>query len=252
MSKTYEQIISALYDGLKNDSFVYAFWIEGSAARDAMDEYSDLDLWFDVEDGKEDKILAEIEKIFLKLGSVDYSYRPEKPHPQIIYKIFHITDTSELLLLDVNIQSHSREFIFTKGLRGEEVRVIFDKALVVKFKDFDEKEFQKSQEKAVFHLEKMFAQQARVKAMAKRGQFIDAFRYYNKYILEPLTDLLKIKYAPNQPAFVKYDFKDLPNDILSELESLYKIQSVKDILSKIDTANKLFEKIKKSSPVPLC
>jgi len=237
-----EQIVIALRNGLENSPFVYAFWLEGSWATGAMDEYSDLDLWFDVEDGKEDEILTAIEVIFSKLSSVDYSYQPEKPHPQILYKIFHIADTPEFLLLDVNIQSHSRKFEFTKGLRGEEVKIIFDKAEVIQFKDFDENDFRKSRENTAFHLKKMFALQSRVKAMAKRNEFIDAFRYYNKYILEPLTELLRMKYAPNKPIFVKYISKDLPQETLTELENLYKVQSAEDILSKIDLAILLFQK----------
>lgn len=242
MSINQEQIIGAVRSGLENNPLVYAFWLEGSGATGAMDEYSDLDLWLDVEDGKEDEILEEAKTVFSNLGSIDYSYQPEKPHPKILYKIFHIADTPEFLLLDVNIQSHSRKFVFTKGLRGEEVRVVFDKAGVVKFKDFDEQDFRKSQEHAAFHLKKMFAQQARVKAMAKRNEFIDAFRYYYKYIVEPITQLLRMKYAPSQPTFVKYISKDLPKNVLAELENLYKVQSTEDILSKIDLAISLFQK----------
>lgn len=237
-----EQIINSVRDGFENNPFVRAFWLEGSAAAGTTDEYSDLDLWLDVADGKEDEILAEVETIFSRFNSIDYSYQPEKPHPKILYKIFHIADTPEFLLVDMNIQSYSRQFIFTKGLRGEEVKVIFDKAGVIKFKNFDEQDFRKSQEHTAFHLKKMFVQQSRVRAMAKRNEFIDAFRYYYKYTLEPLTQLLRMKYSPNQPTFVKYTSRDLPKDVLAELENIYKVQSTGDILSKIDLAKSLFQK----------
>lgn len=243
MTDLIKQIINNLKDNLQNNFWVYAFWLEGSAAKDEMDEYSDLDLWFDVKDEKVDEVMGEIEQILSEFGQLDFSYQQEKPHPQIVHKIFHIVGMPESLFLDVNIQSHSREFIFTKDMPGEETKTIFDKVGVIKFKDFDAEKFRESQESLASHLRKRFEQQARVKTLVNRGEFVDAFKYYNKYILEPLTDLTKLRYAPEKPIFIKGISRILPPDVLGDLEKLYKIHSIEDISSKIDLANKLFQKI---------
>ena len=236
-----ERIIDVINTDLKNNPFVYAFWLEGADAADVVDEYSDMDIWFDVEDGKENTIFSAIEKSLEKLGPLDFIYEQEKPHPQIRHKIYHIKNTPDTLLLDVCIQSHSRKFVFTKDLPGEEVKVIFDKSNVIKFKEFDEKLFKESQIKKNHDLKHIFAQESRVTKMIKRRQFIDAFKFYCKFILEPLSELLRMRYAPRKQLFLKYIAKDLPINIAQQLESLYQIASLEEMAIKIEKAKKMFD-----------
>lgn len=237
-----EQIIKAIEDGLKNNPSVFAFWLEGADASGLLDEYSDMDMWLDVEDGQENSIFQRVEEILKNLGELDFAYEQEQPYPQIRHKNFHIKGTPDSLLLDVCIQSHGREFEFTKGLRGEEVKIIFDRPGVIKFKEFDESQWKKMQEKRVHHLKHIFAQEARVTKMIKRGEFIDAFHFYYKFILQPLSELLRIRYDPQQQAFLKYISKDLPKDIATILENLYKVNSLDEMTTKIETARNLFTK----------
>ena len=37
--------------------YVYAMWLEGADGLNQVDEYSDLDFWFDVEDSKRDSFI---------------------------------------------------------------------------------------------------------------------------------------------------------------------------------------------------
>lgn len=53
-----EKIISDLAIGLKEVSFVYAFWLEGSDGTNTVDEYSDIDICIDVEDGEENNVFS--------------------------------------------------------------------------------------------------------------------------------------------------------------------------------------------------
>ena len=138
------------------------------------------------------------------------------------------------------MQSNNRKFVFTKDMPGEEVKIIFDKANVIIFKDFDEDEFAIYLKTRIYHLEHIFWQNVKVKKLIVRKEFIDAFHFYYKYILLPLTELLRIKYAPRKQLFLKYISKDLPKDIYITLESLYKISSFEEMLTKIEIANKLF------------
>ena len=50
---TRDEIIEHLTDKLKNDSLVYAFWLEGADAQDRTDDYSDIDICLSVEAGHE-------------------------------------------------------------------------------------------------------------------------------------------------------------------------------------------------------
>ncbi len=238
-------IIELLYEQLKNNPNVYAFWLEGADASGLTDEYSDLDIWFDVEDGKENLIFSEIEKILEKLGPLDFIYEQEQPHDLIHHKVYHVKNTATTLLLDICIQSHSRKFFFTIDLPGEEVKIIFDKDNVIKFKEFDERQWNEFLEKRIYHLKNIFHQDSRVIKMIKRREFIDAFNFYYKFTLQPLTELLRIKYAPKKQIFLKYISQDLPEDLSKQLEDLYKINSLEEMFIKLTLAKKLFNNVLK-------
>lgn len=240
---TREQIIEAIYETFKDNPYVYALWLEGADATGSVDEYSDLDIWLDVENGKEDSVFVELERNLNKLSPLDFNYEQEQSHPQIRHKIYHIKNTSDTLLLDVCIQSHSREFVFTKNLPGEEVKIIFDKSEVIKFKEFDEALFNAEQKQRVFHLKHIFLQESRVIKMIKRGQFIDAFNFYKKYILEPLSEIIRIRYAPRKQIFMKYISRDLPQEVAKQLESLYQVNSLEELNVKIRIAKKMFKNV---------
>ena len=61
MEITREHIIERFSDRLINNHFVYALWLEGADATGTVEEYSDIDLWLDVDDGHEEKIFEEVE-----------------------------------------------------------------------------------------------------------------------------------------------------------------------------------------------
>lgn len=56
-----------------------------------------------------------------------------------------------------------------------------------------------------------------------RKNYIEAFAFYNSYVLRPLIELLRIKYGPDEhynfaTRYVHYEF---PEDIVKRLEGLY-------------------------------
>lgn len=44
-----DEIIEYLKDFAINKEYVYAMWLEGADGVNRVDEYSDIDFWFDVE-----------------------------------------------------------------------------------------------------------------------------------------------------------------------------------------------------------
>ena len=82
MSIKRAQIIKILSKELKNNSFVFAFWLEGSEGTNTVDKYSDLDFWLDVKDGEEKNIAKEFKKILSQIAPIDFEYEMPKPHPK--------------------------------------------------------------------------------------------------------------------------------------------------------------------------
>jgi predicted nucleotidyltransferase len=57
-----QEILAYLQAKLEPHPHVHALWLEGADARNKVDEYSDIDLWLDVEDGHEESVLLKLEQ----------------------------------------------------------------------------------------------------------------------------------------------------------------------------------------------
>ena len=244
MKITRKQIINELKHGLEKSPSIFAFWLEGADALDSVDKYSDLDIWIDVRDGQENKIMKELENILSRTNPLDFSYEVDHPHPKIRQKFFHIKGTSEFLVIDICLQSHSRKFYYELENEGEKVNIIFDKKNVIRFQSIDKKKLRKSIHGRIKELKKTFPFfYVWVKKEVERKDFLEALEYYHQHILRPLVEILRIKYQPTKKDFhMKHIAKDLPQDVLKKVEDLYKISSIKDIKLKSQKANKLFSK----------
>jgi hypothetical protein len=239
-----ERIIEAITNNFINNPVVYALWLEGADSTHAVDEFSDIDLWLDVEDGREDDIFSQIERLLTEIGPLDFIYQAEHPHPKIRHKVFHLQDTSEFLLLDICIQSHSRkaeESEFVVGDPIESPRVIFDKAAVIRFRPLDKAQLQRQLQARIFHLEHIFARRSGAKKYVMRNEFLEALAYYHRYVLEPLVELLRIRYTPLHYGYGPVHIsRHLPQDVVLALEALYKITTMDDVLEGIHKAESLF------------
>ncbi|MBN2076082.1 MAG: hypothetical protein JW762_11080 [Dehalococcoidales bacterium] len=234
------RIIKAIENGLKDNPAVFAFWLEGADSTDMVDRYSDIDVWLDVKDGEEQEIFEEVEKVLSGLAQIDYSYESENPHPKIRQKSFHLRGTSEYLMVDVCIQSHSRDYQFIKGI-GEDPLVVFKRG-GIRFRDAEESELHQILVDRVHHIKHIFSQQLRVLSKIERGEFLEAWMYYSKWTLQPLAELLRIRYAPHKyDHYFKHIQRDLPGEIVSQLEELVKIKSLEDIRQGVTRASELFK-----------
>ncbi|MBP7992684.1 MAG: hypothetical protein KAZ30_03450 [Candidatus Magasanikbacteria bacterium] len=233
MSITRNDIVARLKAAFEPNPKVYAFWLEGSDSLGSVDKYSDLDIWFDVEDGHEQKIMKEVERVLKTLAPLDLVYHYNHSDPKIIQEHLHIKGTSEFLLLDICIQSHSRKAKFTKEMTHELPFPIFDKTKITKLYSLNQKAVNKEIAARVEHLRLEVAQSSRVKKYILRGQFLESWVYYNRWILGPLVELFRIKYAPlTRDMGLVHISNYLPKKELKQLESLYQVKSVKDIGTK--------------------
>jgi predicted nucleotidyltransferase len=239
---TRDRIIKLLAESLKSNSYVFAFWLEGADVHDRTDEFSDIDIWIDTEDQHDSKILDEIENILSRLAKIDFAHEVEHPNPKIRQKFFHLEGTSDFLIIDLCIQKHSRVFWYRDRFQDEKAKVIFDKKNVIQYKPVNQKKFDKKISEKIKNLEKTFLFfQVWVRKSIKRKNFLEALGNYHEKVLEPLVTLLRIKHQPTKHNFYLKDISyDIPKNILSELEDLYKVTSIHDIKTKIKKANKLF------------
>jgi len=132
-------------------------------------------------------------------------------------------------------------------MKDEKAKVIFDKQNVIETRKMDTAKFQLEQEKRIEELQKTFLFfQAWVKKGISRNSFLETLSYYHSFVLEPLTELIRIRYQPTKRHFgLKHIERDLPYEIIRELENLYVINSITEISFKSQQANILFFKVLK-------
>ena len=87
----------------------------------------------------------------------------------------------------------------------------------------------------------MFAQRARLLPRLRRGHFLEALAYYRRFVLEPLVELLRLQHAPHKADYaLKHIERDLPPDLVRQLESLHRVTSCDDIAARMEDAVALF------------
>ncbi len=224
---------------------VYAAWLEGADALDRVDAYSDIDLWLDVEDGHEEEVVSVVRAALGSLGEIALEHHNDHPHPKIKQVFFRLEEASKYLILDLCIQSHSRNEPFAKD---EPFEVLFDKVDVLLTQPFDEVKFKQEVELRAEQLQREFElRQVWVEKAVARGHFLEALHRYHVYVLEPLIELLRLRYVPSKGDYHLKDIAhDLPDDMVKTLEDLYRVTSLEDIeVKKLGAVNLFAQTLRK-------
>lgn len=242
-----QKILKHLQTKLETNEQVYAMWLEGSDGTGTSDEFSDLDINVDVEDSYELEALSFIRKSLEELGTLDSISVVTQPNEHLWFQVFHMHGTSPHLLIDVNIQRHSRNFSFCRQNTAETPLVLFDKANVITFHDVNAHDLEKRMQSEIKICNSRIDQYSRVEKYIKRGNFLEAFAYYQRYVLEPIVHMARIIHSPlNTDYNLVRISQQLPSNVLHKIEYLYQISSLQDIEDKLPLALRLFQEIQAS------
>lgn len=246
---TEKDITKVLKEELEPLSYVYAFWIEGSYAMGYADEYSDIDYWMDVEDDYLKEAIEHVETALRKLGELDECNENSNPHPKLGQMVYHLKDSSPYLLLDFNWQLHSRdrnEYHYIKNDIVEGALVIFDKDNIIRFVDDDEQEIKDNRNNCKHECDYRYSQHVRVQKYIYRGKFTDGYAYYNKYVIEPLVMLLRLKYTPLYPYnYLLHISMHIHQADVDRLEKLIQIKSLDEMDIKMKEAEEWYSELHK-------
>jgi predicted nucleotidyltransferase len=235
------KIIDELKSSLEQDSTIHAMWIAGSVAEGNNDELSDVDLWMDIDDGQEQRVLDKIEKFLATKGTIDVNFG-EGLAPPFTHMIYHLAHMDPLHFIEVNLHSHSHKFGLFDSLR--KIKVLFDKDNTTKFKPLDPITYDKMlNERKKFLLEKIELGEMSVRKEIQRHQFLEALHNYQFWLVEPVIELARIKHVPLKITYgLKHGSRDLPKDAVTAIESLYIINSFEDLNNKIDEVKEIVKK----------
>ncbi|MDR0325696.1 MAG: hypothetical protein LBI19_06355 [Oscillospiraceae bacterium] len=238
-------IIVKLQEALEPLPYIRAFWLEGADALGTVDAYSDIDFWADVEDECEEQAYEAVENALSALAAIDYKHIMRHGHPKIRQRVYHLAGTSEYLMIDFCWQLHSRpkdEYAFYENNRVEAAKVLFDKDGLIRYKPLDLSDFVSSGKSRLDEAKYHRTQHMRVDKYIRRGQYLEAYAYYNRYVLEPLIDLLRLIYTPaHADYYLIHISSHIPTAEREKLEYFARIGSLEDMADKIPQAGQWFD-----------
>ena len=240
-------IIQALTDALAPLPFINALWLEGTDATGTVDEYSDLDFWAEFNDEHEEAAYKAVEEALLTISSIDYKHVMHHGHPKIRQRVYHLENTSEYLMIDFCWQLNSRprdEFVYIENDKVEAVKVLFDKTNVIRYKPLTLSDYFQYNHPRLEEAKYRRSQHARAEKYIRRGQYLEAYAYYNRYALEPVVDLLRLIYTPaHADYYLVHISQHIPEEEREKLEFLAQISSLDDISAKIPVAVAWFDEL---------
>lgn len=232
---TRQTLIDLMSAALKRQPSVHAAWLEGADAAGSADSYSDIDVWADVDAGSEAQTFACIRDALLMLGPLEIDQDAAHPHPQLEQRFFWVAGVSPFWFVDVCLQQHGRETVFPPH---DPFRVLFDRSGVIQTTAVTDEVFVAE---AVRALESSWWRRVLVLKEVHRGRLLEALRYYHHEVLEPLTQLLRLRYCPAKYDYgLKHLYADLPREVTAALENLYAVVTLADLPAALERADTLF------------
>jgi len=243
MAITREDILVGVISDLGSEDYVLAIWLEGSDGTKSLDEYSDIDLVCYTKEGFVDDAITRLDECMRQLGRVDIVYEQPGRAGNNRYKVYHLQDTSDHLLVDVTIQSESVPVAFIREDNTVVPVILVDKAGIVKYENVDRASHRSQLHAQMAQAKGIYSQRSRAIKYTERGLFLEALIYYQKYVLNPLVDVLRITHTPFQAdSFLVHASRDFPAGVVLTLEHLYGVKNVQDIADRIELADEWFRK----------
>jgi len=238
-----EQIIQTISHALNRLPYVHALFEGGAAGFDRLDEWSDIDLYILVDDHKAKDTFTTVEKSLTSLSRIIQKYDvPQTQWKNVSQAFYRLENTSEYLIIDLAVlETSSEEKFLDPSVHGKAVFYIgkgdeigVPRLNVEVFVDKILKRIERVQ--ARFSMFNCFVQKE-----INRGNLIEAADLYYNLTLASLLEALRIKHNP-----VHYDFKtryvhrELPEDVIQELENLYFVRNTSDLQEKCVLAARWF------------
>jgi hypothetical protein len=255
---TREPILAALQAALEPLDYVYAMWEGGAAASGRLDEWSDIDVQFDVDDARVADTFAVVERALETLSPIDLKYQtPQLPWQGISQWFYRLKNASQYLLLDVAVIQHSApDKLLTSEIHGQAV-FYFDKANVSRVAPLDWGDLNARLRNRIASPRVTFEMyQILTLKELNRGNALEALAFYSGYTLRPLVEVLRMRYDPTRYNFhTRYVYYNLPADVVRKLESLFFVANGDDIRAKRAQAEAWFyetlEQIQLAQPLDI-
>ena len=240
---TRDVIIQTLVNALKPLDYAHAFYEGGAAAFNRIDEWSDIDLYLVVDDGKVNWAFLAVEKALKSLSSIKQKLDvPQTDWPGVFQAFYRLEDASEYLIIDFCVLPLSSSEMFLEPEIHGNVVFYFNKSGKIKPPQLDREALVKKVHARFDRLQARFGMFNNfVQKEVNRGHLLEAIGLYHGLTLATLVEALRIKHNP-----IHYNFKmeylhyELPFEIIKKLEHLYLVKDAKDLQEKYYEATEWF------------
>jgi len=242
---THDKVIRALTDALRPLNFVHAFYEGGAIAFNRVDDWSDIDAYVVVDDGKISDAFLAVEKTLKSLSQIKQKYDvPQSGWPGIFQAFYKLEEASDFLIIDLAVlQLNCPDKLLEPEIHGNNV-FHFNKNNVVKVPHLDKKAFAEKVRTRIVRLQARYDMfNGFVQKEINRGNSLEAIDLYHNLILGMLVEALRIRHNP-----VHYDFKmryvhyELPPEVVERLVNLHFVKNMKDLQEKHREAKEWFLK----------
>jgi len=246
---TRDTVIKTLVNALKPLDYAQALYEGGAIAFNRLDEWSDIDLYLVVDDGKVDEAFLIAEKALKTLSPIKQKLEVKQlPWQGVSQAFYRLEDSTEYLLIDfVVLKLSSPEKFLEQEIHGK-AAFYFNKSDRIKVPALNRDSLNRNLLERRVRLRDRFAMfNIFVQKEINRGNYIEALSLYHSLTLGSIVDALRIKYNP-----FHYDFKtryiqyELPKEIIEKLENLYFVRDKKDLEKKYREATEWFKEMVQS------
>jgi ubiquinone/menaquinone biosynthesis C-methylase UbiE len=213
-----------------------ACWEGGAAAHNRIDQYSDLDLIFYVDDETVEETFKLIESALVKVGKIQHQYRVPEPssngHSQCFYQMASMPD---YFFIDIAILKRSSPNNFLENERHGIPVIHFDRLNIIKPTSVDDDTFRIKLKERIKTIQSSFPI---YKAIAikevLRKRSLDALAFY-RVLTGYYVELLGIKYRPYHYDFgLRYAHLEFPIDIQKSVEYFCFVSNLEEIDQKLE------------------
>ena len=237
-----EQIIQKVSAALEPVEAVRALWMMGSITFDRLDELSDIDLVLDVRPAGIDPAWDVIEETLESLAPLDYRYEIPQPtwhgHEQ---RFFHLAGTPQHLLVDAVIMKSGQSPRFDEVERHGTPSVLFDKDGIVVTTHVDPDEIQAKVRDRIESIKSLLPlAYSLVGKEIERGRSLDAFAFYQRFVVDNLVALARMKHDRNRHDFgLRYLGFDIPKNLWDEIEACCYVGDLDELTFRFEVAKEL-------------
>ena len=228
-----ERISTAVCEALKPLPSVLAGWEGGSAAFGVLDEYSDIDLTFLVDDEISfEELYAVAEKRLQAVSAMTAK------HHVGLGRYYKLRDSGEFFLVDLCFLRAGASDHFLEVERHGRILPLFDKGEWLRARALDARALANKRDLRLRELQTWFLiSQSFVRKAILRGREVEAVAAFWSYTLKPLAELLRMRYCPDRWDFgLRYLDRDLPPTVYARFRELTFVRDLQDLDGKLMAA----------------